>query len=133
MPHLTRTLLLALSLLGMLGCTTKPLENIRQTAPAASVRSSADMQRAIISALNKHEWLVQHVGPSEIQAEITLRGRHHAEISIPYSASQFAIEYRSSWGLDYQDGKIHRNYNRWINNLRSSILQELQAHSLGQR
>ncbi|MGH8436606.1 MAG: hypothetical protein ACRERX_19555 [Pseudomonas sp.] len=132
MSHLIRTLLLSLSLIGLFGCTSKPLENIQQTAPAAGVRSNADMQRAVVSALNKREWLVQHVSPTEIRAEITQRGRHHAEISIPYSASQFAIEYRSSWGLDYDDGKIHRNYNRWVNNLRNSILQELQAQSLGQ-
>lgn len=127
-----RALLLSLTLSALVGCTSKPIENIQQTVPGASVRSSADMQQAIVRALNKREWLVQRVSPIEIQAEITQRGRHHAEISIPYSASQFAIQYRDSWGLDQQDGKIHRNYNRWVDNLRSDILQELQAQSLGQ-
>lgn len=127
-----RALLLSLTLSALVGCTSKPIENIQQTVPGASVRSSADMQQAIVRALNKREWLVQRVSPIDIQAEITQRGRHHAEISIPYSASQFAIQYRDSWGLDQQDGKIHRNYNRWVDNLRSDILQELQAQSLGQ-
>jgi hypothetical protein len=127
-----RALLLSLTLSALVGCTSKPIENIQQTVPGASVRSSADMQQAIVRALNKREWLVQRVSPIDIQAEITQRGRHHAEISIPYSASQFAIQYRDSWGLDQQDGKIHRNYNRWVDNLRSDILQELQAKSLGQ-
>jgi hypothetical protein len=127
-----RALLLSLALSALVGCTSKPIENIRQSVPATSVRSSADMQQAIVRALNQREWLVQRVSPVEIQAEITPRGRHHAEISIPYSASQFSIQYRDSWGLDQQDGKIHRNYNRWVDNLRTSILQELQAQSLGQ-
>jgi hypothetical protein len=127
-----RALLLSLTLSALVGCTSKPIENIQQTVPGASVRSSADMQQAIVRALNKREWLVQRVSPIDIQAEITQRGRHHAEISIPYSASQFAIQYRDSWGLDQQDGKIHRNYNRWVDNLRTDILQELQAQSLGQ-
>ncbi|TWC41413.1 hypothetical protein FBY03_102160 [Pseudomonas sp. SJZ079] len=127
-----RALLLSIALSALVGCTSKPIENIQQTVPGASVRSSADMQQAIVRALNKREWLVQRVSPIDIQAEITQRGRHHAEISIPYSASQFAIQYRDSWGLDQQDGKIHRNYNRWVDNLRTDILQELQAQSLGQ-
>jgi hypothetical protein len=127
-----RALLLSLTLSALVGCTSKPIENIQQTVPGASVRSSADMQQAIVRALNKREWLVQRVSPIDIQAEITQRGRHHAEISIPYSASQFAIQYRDSWGLDQQDGKIHRNYNRWVDNLRTDILRELQAQSLGQ-
>ncbi|KFX71377.1 hypothetical protein TMS3_0105475 [Pseudomonas taeanensis MS-3] len=127
-----RALLLSLTLSALVGCTSKPIENIQQTVPGSSVRSSADMQQAIVRALNKREWLVQRVSPIDILAEITQRGRHHAEISIPYSASQFAIQYRDSWGLDQQDGKIHRNYNRWVDNLRNDILQELQAQSLGQ-
>lgn len=133
MSHLIRALLLSIGLSTLAGCTSKPVENIQQSAPTASIRSDAEMQRAIVSALNKRQWLVQHVSPTEIRAEITQRGRHHAEISIPYSTSQFAIDYRSSWGLDYEDGEIHRNYNRWVNNLRNSILQELQTQSLGQR
>ncbi len=127
-----RALLLSIALSALVGCTSKPIENIQQTVPGASVRSSADMQQAIVRALSQREWLVQRVSPVEIQAEITQRGRHHAEISIPYSASQFAIQYRDSWGLDQRDGKIHRNYNRWVDNLRTDILQELQAQSLGQ-
>jgi hypothetical protein len=51
--------------------------------------------------------------------------RHHAEVDIPYSPTEFQIVYRSSWGLDYKDGKIHGNYNRWINRLRDNVLKEL--------
>lgn len=124
-----RALLISISLIALAGCTSKPIVNVEQSA---SVANSTEMQQAIIRALKTREWLVQSITPTEIKAEITTRGRHHAEIDIPYTASHFAIQYRSSWGLDEKDGTIHGNYNRWIENLRSSILQELPAHSLSQ-
>ena len=34
--------------------------------------------------------------------------------------------YRDSQGLEYEDGKIHRNYNRWVNSLRAEILHQLK-------
>ena len=130
MNKVARTLLLSLALLGVAACTTKPVENIQQAAPATSVRGAPEMQKAIVSALNNRGWLVQQVGSTQVQAEITVRGRHHAEITIPYSASQFEIQYRTSWGLDYKDGKIHRNYNKWVSILRDDILRNLQTNTL---
>lgn len=130
MPYLIRVLLLSLSLAPLVGCTSKPVMNIQQEVPANSLGSAADTQKAIIQALTQRQWLVQEVSPSEIRAQITVRGQHHAEINIPYSAAQFAIEYRSSWGLNYKDGDIHRSYNKWVDTLRGDILQALQAQSL---
>jgi hypothetical protein len=59
--------------------------------------------------------------------------RHHAEVDIPYSPTEFQIVYRSSWGLDYKDGKIHGNYNRWINRLRDNVLKELSFNPTSRR
>ncbi|WPC05579.1 hypothetical protein SBP02_02135 [Pseudomonas benzenivorans] len=130
MNRIARSLLLGLALLGIAACATKPVENIQQTAPASSVRGASEMQKAILGALNERGWLVQQTSDAQILAEINVRGRHHAEIAIPYSASQFEIQYRSSRGLDYKSGKIHRNYNKWVNILRDDILRNLQASSL---
>nr|WP_256834309.1 hypothetical protein [Pseudomonas oleovorans] len=54
---------------------------------------------------------------------------HQAEITIPYSASSYSIRYRDSQNLGYKNGKIHRNYNKWIHNLDRSIQQELNRAS----
>ncbi|MNF96521.1 hypothetical protein D3C84_793150 [compost metagenome] len=130
MNRLARTLLLSLALVGVAACSSKPVQNIEQTAPASSVRSDAEMQKAIVSALNQRGWQVQRIDSDQVLAKITVRGRHEAEITIPYSATQFGIQYRHSRGLDYQDGKIHRNYNKWVILLRDNILQNLQGNSL---
>lgn len=130
MNKVARTLLLSLALFGVAACATKPVENVQQTVPASSVQGTPEMKKAILTALNGRGWLVQQAGNDQILAEITVRGRHHAEIAIPYSASQFQIQYRSSEGLDFKSGKIHRNYNKWVNILRDDILRNLQAYSL---
>ncbi|AYC34597.1 hypothetical protein D3880_20445 [Pseudomonas cavernae] len=122
-----RTLLLTAGLTILAGCTSKPVVTVEQNVPAIHTGAAIDTQRAIVSALGKRGWQVQQVSSNQVLAEITLRGRHHAEITIPYRPDHYTIQYRSSWGLDYKNGKIHRNYNRWVNNLNSSILRELQS------
>lgn len=117
------TLLAAALLLG--ACTSKPIYNPEEHFSSQMEISDNQMQRAIITALNDRQWNVQSVQPGTVKAAITVRGRHRAEIDIPYSPTSFQIVYRSSWGLDYKDGKIHRNYNRWVNRLRDNILKEL--------
>jgi uncharacterized protein YbjQ (UPF0145 family) len=116
--------LLALALL-LGGCTSKPVYNAKESFSGNMGFSNDQMSRAIVTALNDRQWVVQSVKPGMIKAAITVRNRHHAEVDIPYTPTSFEIDYRSSTGLDYKDGKIHGNYNRWVNNLRSNILKEL--------
>ena len=116
--------ILALALL-VTGCTSKPVYTAKEGFASNMGFTDDQMKRAIVTALNDRQWVVQSVRPGMIKAEITVRGRHHAEVDIPYSPTEFQVVYRSSWGLDYNDGKIHGNYNRWINRLRDSILKEL--------
>lgn len=47
----------------------------------------------------------------------TLVSLHKARIQIDYTEKFYAITYLESENLLYKEGKIHRNYNRWINNL----------------
>ena len=49
-------------------------------------------------------------------------------IDIPYSANHYRIQYRDSSGLDYKDGKIHKNYIRWVRLLDKGIVRELKDH-----
>ncbi|BCJ09405.1 hypothetical protein PUR31_16135 [Pseudomonas mosselii] len=115
---------LALALL-VTGCTSKPVYNAKEAFSSDLGFSDDQMKRAIVTALNDRQWIIQSVRPGMVKAEITVRGRHHAEVDIPYSPTEFQVIYRSSWGLDYDDGKIHGNYNRWVNRLRDNILKEL--------
>lgn len=127
---MTRTyrILSLLAMVLLLGaCTSKPIYNAEEHFSSELALSDSQMQRAIITALRDRQWSVQSAKPGMVQAAITIRGKHHAEVDIPYTTTSFQILYRSSWGLDYKDGKIHGNYNRWVNKLRDNILKELNV------
>ncbi|KJJ96830.1 hypothetical protein UB43_23470 [Pseudomonas sp. 21] len=125
MSRLIRSLLLCVATAMAVGCTTKPVENIDQSLPPDSNRTSVQVQAAIHDALEEQKWTVQQDSGNVIYAEITVRERHHAEVSIPYSSQQYSIKLRSSSGLDEKDGQIHRNYNKWVAILNNKILQNL--------
>jgi hypothetical protein len=132
---MTRTyrnlILLAVALL-LSACTSKPIYNPSDTLSSNLDITDLEMQNAIISALAQRRWTVQAVQPGKIQAEITVR-KHHAEIDIPYSPTSLQILYRTSSNLNYKNGEIHRNYNRWIKNLRLNVLKELSLDTFDER
>jgi len=125
---LLRILSLPLVILLLVGCTSKPVYNAEEHFSSQMAINDRQMQRAIVTALNDRQWTVQSIEPGKIQAAITVRGRHHAEVDIPFSPTSFKILYRSSWGLDYSDGEINGNYNRWVNMLRDNVLKELDVN-----
>jgi hypothetical protein len=126
MPSLLRASLIVLTLLSVAACTSKPLVTPDRTLPATLHADHEQMKQAILTTLVKRKWSVQRVGPDLVQAEITVRGQYHAEIDIPYTADHYQIKYRDSRELSYKDGKIHKNYNRWVRLLDKGILRELR-------
>jgi len=128
MSSLLRVALVTLALLSMAGCTSKPIVNPSRTLAPEVQASQEEVKQAIVTALTKREWSVQRVNPGQVQAEITVREKFHVEIDINYSASGYTIAYRDSSGMGYQDGKIHKNYLRWVRFLDQDILAELRAH-----
>lgn len=129
MSRFNRIALLTLLVLGITACTSKPVVNIENSAPPAAVKGQDDMRRAILTALQRRQWTVERADSGQILALITRRS-HQAQVTIPYTASTYAIRYRDSHNLDYRKGKIHRNYNRWVQNLDRGIQQELSSPSL---
>src|SRR5262245_5113114 len=76
----------------------------------------------IEDALRARGWQIDARRPGAIDATIVAR-IHRASITVNYDADSYSIAYRSSENLDYANGKIHRNYNRWIANLNRDIQQ----------
>jgi len=128
MSRFSRFSLIAALLLGVAACTSKPVMNVENRTPPAAVRSEDDMRRAILTALQSRQWTVERADRGNIMALIQRRS-HQAEISIPYSATSYSNRYRDSQNLGYKNGKIHRNYNKWIHNLDRSIQQQLNRAS----
>lgn len=128
MTYLLRITLIALALLTTVSCTSKRMLTPDRTLHASIHSDRAQMQQAIVKALVGRGWTVQEITPQRVQAQITVREQYHAEIDIPYSADHYRIQYRDSRGLDYKDGKIHKNYIRWVRLLDKGILRELKDH-----
>ena len=128
MSYLLRVTLIALALLTTVSCSSKRMLTPDRTLHPSIHADRAQMQPAIVKSLVGRGWTVQKITPELVQAQITVREQFHAEIDIPYSATHYQIIYRNSSGLDYKDGKIHKNYIRWVRLLDKGILRELKDH-----
>lgn len=126
MSSLFRATLILLALLSTAACTSKPMYTPNRVIPTTIQASQEQVKQAILKNLVARKWTVQRISPELIQAEITVREQFHAEIDIQYSASAYKIVYRDSRDLDYKDGKIHKNYIRWVRLLDKGILRELR-------
>ncbi|ARB31136.1 hypothetical protein HX787_16270 [Pseudomonas tolaasii] len=130
MSSLLRATLITLALLTTAGCTSKPVLNTQHELAANPQASEEKMKQVIVTALQKREWSVQRLSPQLVQAEITVRGQFYAAIDIRYTRNSYAITYRDSRDLGYKDGKIHRNYNRWVSMLDRDILAALRSNGM---
>ena len=109
--------------LAIVGCGTKPVLNMRDVA-IKSEHTTDQVRDAIIAAGATRGWVIKDAGPGQLRATIAVR-THRAEADIAYSKTSYSITYASSTDLDYKDGKIHRNYNKWIENLSLAIQEQL--------
>ncbi|MFK3972178.1 hypothetical protein ACI2KS_15775 [Pseudomonas sp. NPDC087358] len=126
MSSLLRASLIILALLSTAACTSKAVVTPDRTLATNLHADQEQVKQAILTTLVKRQWSVQRVGPDLVQAQITVRGQFHAEIDIPYTADHYQIRYRDSREMNYKDGKIHKNYNRWVRLLDKGILNELR-------
>ncbi|MFO2463170.1 hypothetical protein OOJ96_06415 [Pseudomonas sp. 15FMM2] len=127
MSSLLRATLITLALLTTAGCTSKPVLNTQHELPVTTQVSEEKIKQVIVAALQKRGWTVQRLSPQLVQAEITVRSQFYAAIDIRYTRNSYAITYRDSRDLGYKDGKIHRNYNRWVSMLDRDILAGLRS------
>ncbi|MBA1202371.1 hypothetical protein G7009_11470 [Pseudomonas capeferrum] len=126
MSSFVRTALLGLLLIGVVGCTSKPLLTPQEQISLNPPVSAEQVKLAIVQTAIKRGWTVREVNAQQVQADILVRNTFYAAVDVDYSANGYRISYRDSRELNYKDGKIHRNYNRWVNALDIDILRELK-------
>jgi hypothetical protein len=114
-----------LLLLAVPGCTSRPVENLRDV-PITTEHTPVEIRDAIIAAGATKGWVIQEIAPGQLRAVLNIR-THRAEADIAYSNTRYAITYADSKNLDYKDGSIHRNYNKWIANLNHAIQDKLNG------
>lgn len=111
------------------GCArTVPIANVY--TPVGASHTEAEVKNAILSAGLQNKWLMHVTAPGSIKARLQTRG-HVAEVRINYSATRYSISYDNSINLLASGGQIHKNYNRWVQNLDQAIqfnLSDTRVH-----
>ena len=110
------------------GCARSgPIYNVNEApiaTPSGKAVTAAQVRSAIITAGTSLGWKVVDAGSGKLEGTLNLR-THTAVVDIPYSAKTYSIVYKRSENLDEQAGRIHSNYNGWIQNLDRAIRTEL--------
>lgn len=101
-----------------------PIDQVHATVSTG--HTAEQVKTAILKAGQKRDWIMSEAGPGVIKGRLQARD-HSVEIRIPYSATSYSINYESSMNLKAADGKIHKNYNRWVHNLDHDIQMNLSA------
>lgn len=116
----------AIAVVGALaGCArTAPVNNVHSTVSVG--HSQEQVRSAILKAGAQRQWIMNDAGPGVITARQQSRD-HMAEVRINYTATSYSINYANSQNLRASGGKIHKNYNRWVNNLDKDIQVNLSA------
>lgn len=112
------------------GCMrSAPILNINN-APVPAGKDAAkpmpldQMATAIQAAGAGLGWMCAVESPGHIVATLNVRS-HQAVVDIVYDAKVYNINYKTSTNLNAGNGKIHSNYNGWVENLNKAIQQEL--------
>lgn len=106
----------------------QPIENIAsEPLPAGSEQLDPEqIEAAIIRAGAKRGWILQAEEPGRLRGTYSPRD-HRAEVMVTFDRRHFSIEYADSHNLLQEGDNIHRNYNRWVNNLRHDIRAEVAS------
>ena len=116
---------LLLTSMCLVGCRTfPPVKNIEYQTLA--VHDQQKIEKAIISGATSKGWRVEKVKEGLIHAVLSQRA-HLIEVEIPYGEDFYAIWYKHSENLRYNEkkGTIHPRYNAWIIYLSRAINAEL--------
>ena len=118
-------------LLLMAGCSSKAIYSIEnEPIPSHDTGEQPtfdDVQRSILDACKRRGWSPRIVEKGLIEARIYVRA-HKAVVSIPFTESEYSIRYKDSQNLGYKNGRIHRNYNKWVIILSRTIQQHLDIN-----
>jgi len=111
--------IVAVSLALLVGCGTAPVKNVESAMIAGEI-SIANVETAIIRAGSVLGWTMSKKSDGHILGELALR-KHLAVIDITFDKGSYSIRYVDSTNLQFSGGKIHTNYNGWIENLEKAI------------
>lgn len=94
----------------------RPYANPHNRDPAEVIQNALDRRRYRVTARN----------PGSIEAFYAARNVR-ADLTVTYTATTYSITYRDSQNMNYENGRIHPNYNRWVNNLDHDLQADFSA------
>jgi hypothetical protein len=104
-------------------------ENIPVQAASGKQLTAEQVKKAIMTASAPRDWTISEAGPGKLVGTLHVRGKHTIVVEIAYSGSQYSIKYRDSTNMKYvpdgATGTIHPFYNRWVDELRAAIRDQL--------
>lgn len=127
------------------GCgTTTPVVNPGQQYAPTQVNAK-QMHEAIVMAAHQRKWRILSDKPGEMLLAYPGSAKavkFEARVKVDYTAKDYQVSYVSSRGLDERKGCVntkatgdkrfdenvlcvHRNVNRWMNNLSADIMDNL--------
>lgn len=100
------------------------------TQKVSPAKSLTAMQQIVTQSAERYKWDIVSNKPGLLALSYGRTGKWAVKVDVEYTGSQYTIKYKDSFGLDYQVkngvADIHRNYNRWINNLNTEIQYRLK-------
>lgn len=115
-------LIVLISIISISCSRAMPIYNV-ENSPIPFELTEKKIGKSIINAGILLGWQVKTVNPGIISAKLFLR-KHVAEVEIKFDNKQYSITYKNSENLNYNEGKIHKNYNSWIRNLDRGIQRQ---------
>jgi hypothetical protein len=84
------------------------------------------VEEAILKSTRESGWRADILKPGLIRATLMQR-KHLAIVDIEYTDKIYTIKYNDSQNLKYNSDRksIHKNYNRWVNNLDRRIYRNI--------
>jgi hypothetical protein len=122
----TGEILVVTAALFLAACSTQPVFDVSQAPITANKPnpSTDEISKAIVRAGSGLGWQMSPDRPGHLTGRLMLR-THVAVVDIDYTPAVYSIKYRESTNLDFDAGKIHKNYNGWIQNLDKAIQVQL--------
>lgn len=82
--------------------------------------TKAEAVESIFYAGAKRGWQINPVTADALEGTLYTR-KHEVKVLIPVTERSYSILYEDSVLMGYDNGKIHANYNKWVETLRRDI------------
>lgn len=97
----------------------QPIANV-EGSPVPKGFSMTQIKKVIVRAGAKRNWVIRESSPGVMEGVLNVR-KHMVKVDVRYDLNQYSITYKDSLNMKHRDGKIHKKYNAWVQNLNTDI------------